>query len=85
MRFTVKLPRLGELVDTVVVLAWLCAEGDPVAEGDPLILVETDKVEMDVPSPVAGQLVSRLVSVDDEISTGTPFAVVVSVPPEASG
>lgn len=75
MRVTVKLPRLGETVDEVVVIEWHKQVGDDVAEGESLLSVDTAKVESDVPAPVAGRLVEQLVAADDEITTGTAVAV----------
>jgi glutaconyl-CoA/methylmalonyl-CoA decarboxylase subunit gamma len=75
MRVTVKLPRLGETVDEVVVIEWLKGVGDEVAEGEALLSVDTAKVESEVPAPVAGRLVEQLVKPDDELTTGDPVAV----------
>lgn len=76
MRVTVKLPRMGETVDEVVVLEWLKGTGEAVTEGEPLLAVETDKTNSEVPAPVSGTLVEQLVVPDDEISTGAAVAVV---------
>ncbi|GAA1840450.1 biotin/lipoyl-containing protein [Asanoa iriomotensis] len=76
MRVTVKLPRLADTVDEVVVVEWAAAVGAAVAEGDPLVRVETDKTVVDVPSPVAGVVSEHLVKADDEVTTGTPIAVI---------
>lgn len=78
MRMTVKMPRAADTVDEFVVSEWIAAPGSVVAAGDPLMLVETDKAVVEVPAAVAGTLVEQLVSVDDEISTGTPIAVIES-------
>jgi pyruvate/2-oxoglutarate dehydrogenase complex dihydrolipoamide acyltransferase (E2) component len=78
MKVTVKMPRAADTVDEVVVSEWVAAEGSPVSEGDPLIRVETDKAMVDVPAPVSGTLVTQLVAVDDEITTGTAIAVIES-------
>jgi 2-oxoglutarate dehydrogenase E2 component (dihydrolipoamide succinyltransferase) len=75
MRVTAKLPRLGETVDEVVVLEWHKQVGDDVAQGEPLLSVETAKAVTDVPAPVSGRLVELLVAPDDEVTTGTPVAV----------
>ncbi|TDE09860.1 biotin/lipoyl-containing protein [Jiangella asiatica] len=77
MRVTVKLPRLGETVDEAVVLEWYKQVGDEVAENEPLLAVDTAKVQSDVPAPVRGQLTEQLVAPDDEVTTGTPIAVIV--------
>lgn len=78
MRVTLKLPRLGETVDEVVVIEWATAVGENVAEGGPLLRVETDKAVVEVPSPMAGQLIEQLVHDGDEITTGAPFATLVT-------
>ncbi len=76
MRFEVKMPRLGETVDEVVLLEWLVAVGDQVEEGAELVLVETDKVETEVPSPVAGTVVELTVAEDAEVVTGEVICVI---------
>jgi len=78
MKMTVKMPRAADTVDEVMVSEWVVAPGDTIAVGDPLIRVETDKALVEVPSPVAGTLVEQLVSIDDEIATGTPIATIES-------
>lgn len=76
MRHGVKLPRLGETVDHVVLLEWLVKVGDKVTEGDPLMIVDTDKVEAEVPSPVTGVVEELLVEVEAEIKTGARICVI---------
>lgn len=71
MRFAVKLPRVAETTDEVVVIGWEAQVGAEVAAGETLISVETDKAIVEVPSPVAGRLVEQSVAQDDEITTGT--------------
>jgi glutaconyl-CoA/methylmalonyl-CoA decarboxylase subunit gamma len=78
IRMTVKLPRVADTVDEVVILSWEVEEGDAVIVGTVLMRVETDKALVEVPSPVAGVVTEKLVSADDEITTGTPIAVVQS-------
>jgi pyruvate/2-oxoglutarate dehydrogenase complex dihydrolipoamide acyltransferase (E2) component len=70
------MPRLGETVDQVVLLEWVVKVGDQVAEGDPLMLVDTDKVEAEVPAPVAGEVAELLVEVEAEIETGARICVI---------
>ena len=76
MKFAVKLPRLGETVDEMVVMEWVAQVGDDIAAGDVLLRVETDKAIVDVPSPVAGRLVVRSVAEGEEVATGTVVAYV---------
>ena len=78
MRYTIKLPKLGDTTELVVVLEWLAEVGDAVNAGDELLRVETDKVDSDVPSPVSGILIEHLVAVDDEVDIGDPIAVIAS-------
>ena len=75
MRFEVRMPRLGETVDEVVLLEWLVEVGDQVEEGTELALVETDKVETEVPSPMAGTVTEITVSEDAEVNTGEVICV----------
>lgn len=76
----VPLPRLGDTVDQVVVINWIVAPGDTVAEGDPLMMVETDKVEVEVPAPFAGTITELLANHDDEITTGTIICRINTTP-----
>jgi len=74
VKHAVKLPRLGETVDEVVVMEWEAKVGDSLQAGDVLLRVETDKAIVDVPSPVTGRLLAQLVAEGDEVSTGTVIA-----------
>lgn len=76
MRHTLRLPKIGDTADEVVISAWYVEEGGPVVAGDPLLRVETNKAEVDVPSPVGGTLLEQLVAVDAEVTTGAAYAVV---------
>ncbi len=78
MKMTVKMPRAADTVDEFVVSEWLVEPGATVAAGDPIMKVETDKALVEIPSPVAGTLLEQLVSLDDEVSTGDPIAVIES-------
>lgn len=78
MKMTVKMPRAADTVDEFVVSEWLAEPGASVAAGDPIMKVETDKALVEIPSPVAGTLLEQLVSIDDEVSTGDPIAVIES-------
>ena len=69
----VRVPGLGEFSDVEVVEIAVAA-GDEVAAGDPLITLETDKAAMDVPSPVAGQVLALKVAVGDKVNEGTVIA-----------
>ncbi len=72
---TIKMPRVGETVDEVYLVAWNKAVGDVIAVGDDLMEVETDKATVQVPSPVAGTLLELFFKDGDEIKTGDAIAV----------
>lgn len=76
MRHTVTMPKLSDTGDDVVVLEWNVEVGGTVGQGEPLLSVETDKVTADVPAPVSGTLVERLVEVDDEVGVGAELGVI---------
>lgn len=78
MRHTLKMPKLGDSVDSVVVIEWKVAPGDVVAAGAPLLAVETDKVDTDVEAAIGGTVVELLVQPQDEVATGAPFVVIES-------
>ena len=70
------MPRLGETTDEVVLLEWLVEVGSQVDEGTELALVETDKVETEVPSPVAGTIAELTVPEDADVNTGDLICVI---------
>jgi len=72
----VKMPALGESVTEGTVTRWLKAEGDEVAIDEPLLEVSTDKVDTEIPSPVAGTLTKILVSEDDTVPVGADLAII---------
>lgn len=72
----VTLPALGESVTEGTVTRWLKQIGDPVAVDEPLVEVSTDKVDTEIPSPVAGTLIQVIVAEDETIDVGAVLAVV---------
>ena len=68
-----RVPNLGDFED-VEVIEVLVAVGDTIAVEDPLITVETDKASIDVPSEVAGKIVSLSVDVGSKVSAGNILA-----------
>ncbi len=73
---TVTMPALGESVTEGTVIRWLKAEGDDVAEDEPLLEVSTDKVDTEIPSPIAGTLTKILAQEDDVVPVGGDLAVI---------
>ena len=88
MAYEFKLPDLGEGLTEGEVARWLVAEGQAIAEDDPLVEIQTDKATVEIPSPAAG-VVSRIhVSEGEVVPVGT---VLVSIggdgaaPPTVAG
>ena len=73
---TVSMPALGESVTEGTITQWLKAEGDQVEVDEPLLEVSTDKVDTEIPSPVAGTLTSILVQEDETVEVGADLAIV---------
>ncbi len=85
----VVLPALGESVTEGTVTRWLKKVGDSVSVDEPLVEISTDKVDTEIPSPVAGVIQQILVKEDETVAVGAVLAVVgdgaaVSTPPAAA-
>lgn len=78
MRSTIKLPKLAETTDVVVLDEWLIAVGDRVEVDQPIASVETDKVTMELPCPIAGTVIELHVEPDGEVRTGEPVCTIES-------
>ncbi|HEY8663903.1 MAG TPA: biotin/lipoyl-containing protein, partial [Propionibacteriaceae bacterium] len=76
MSTNVTLPALGESVSEGTVSRWLKKVGDTVAADEPLLEVSTDKVDTEIPSPVAGVLLEIRVDVDETAPVGAVLAVI---------
>ena len=76
----IEMPQLGETVTEGTVTRWFKAVGDPVAEDEVLFEVSTDKVDSEVPSPVAGYLAEIKVPEGETVDVGTVLAVVSDAP-----
>jgi pyruvate dehydrogenase E2 component (dihydrolipoamide acetyltransferase) len=74
MATPVKMPELGESITEGTITRWLKEEGDRVEVDEPLFEISTDKVDTEVPSPVAGVLTSIKVQVDETVEVGTELA-----------
>ena len=70
------MPALGESVTEGTVTRWLKKEGDVIAVDEPLLEVSTDKVDTEIPSPVAGVLQKIVVAVDSTVPVGAELAVI---------
>ena len=70
------MPALGESVTEGTVTRWLKKEGDQIAVDEPLLEVSTDKVDTEIPSPVAGVLQKIVVQVDSTVAVGAELAII---------
>ena len=75
----VTMPQLGESVTEGTITRWLKAEGDEVAMDEPLAEVDTDKVNAELPSPVAGTIEKFLVPEGTTVDVGTEIVLVAAV------
>ena len=74
----VTMPQLGESVTEGTIIRWLKAEGDEVEIDEPLAEVDTDKVNAELPSPVAGKIEKFLVSEGATVDVGTEIVLVAA-------
>lgn len=72
----VLLPQLGESVDEATISKWLVSEGDEIKEFEPLLEVNTDKVDSEIPSPATGTVLEILVSEGETVQAGTVLAYI---------
>ncbi len=76
MPYEFKLPDLGEGLTEGEIARWLVAEGDEVAEDDPLVEIQTDKTTVEIPSPAAGPVTRILVAAGEVVPVGTVLVVI---------
>jgi pyruvate dehydrogenase E2 component (dihydrolipoamide acetyltransferase) len=81
----VTLPQLGETVTEGTITKWFKAVGDAVALDEPLFEVSTDKVDTEVPSPIAGTVLEIRVDEGDTVSVGSVIAVVGDAAADGAG
>ncbi len=74
----ITLPKLGESIVSATVIQWFKKVGDAVALDEPLLEVSTDKVNSEIPSPVAGVLKEIYAKVDVELEVGAPLASIAT-------
>jgi len=71
MSIEIRVPTLGESVTEATIARWLKRPGDAVAQDEPLVELETDKVNLEVPSPASGVLEAILVEAGKDVAVGT--------------
>jgi pyruvate/2-oxoglutarate dehydrogenase complex dihydrolipoamide acyltransferase (E2) component len=70
------LPKAGMNMVEATVVAWRKAPGEQVEKGEPVVAVETDKVELEIEAPVAGVLREVLVAVDEDAAVGATLGLI---------
>ena len=76
MAYEFKLPDLGEGLTEGEIARWLVAEGQEIAEDDPLVEVQTDKTTVEIPSPAGGKVARIMVAEGDVVPVGTVLVVI---------
>src|SRR4051794_41878995 len=80
----VTMPQLGETVTEGTITKWFKQVGDQIAEDEVLFEVSTDKVDSEVPSPVAGYVTEIKVPEGDTVDVGAVLAVIGDAPPDGA-
>jgi 2-oxoglutarate dehydrogenase E2 component (dihydrolipoamide succinyltransferase) len=74
-QFELIMPKMGESITEATILKWLKKEGDAVKLDEPVLEIATDKVDSEVPSPVAGVITKVLYKEGDVVAVGKAVAV----------
>ena len=73
-----KLPKFGLTMEEATINEWSVAVGDVVAQGQTIATIESEKVEMELPSPAGGLMAEHLVRPGETVAVGTALAVLVA-------
>jgi len=79
------MPKLGNTVESVIIVEWRKEIGDSIAVGEAICEVETDKATVEVEAETAGTLLAKLYDVDDDVPVLIPFAIVGEAGEDVSG
>ena len=74
--FDIIMPKMGESIEEATITNWFVKEGDQVEEDDVLLEIATDKVDSEIPSPVAGVVKKILFKQDEVVAVGNVIAVI---------
>ncbi|HEX3010332.1 MAG TPA: biotin/lipoyl-containing protein, partial [Bacteroidales bacterium] len=75
-QFEIVMPKLGESITEATITKWFKKENDQIEEDDALLEIATDKVDSEIPSPVAGKIVKLLYKEGDIVPVGKVIAVI---------
>ncbi|MGF7080505.1 dihydrolipoamide acetyltransferase family protein [Mucilaginibacter sp. UYCu711] len=81
-KYQLLLPKMGESVAEATIIKWLKKPGDYIEADDAVMEIATDKVDSEVPSPVAGRLVEQLCKEDEVVQVGAVIAIIETDAPE---
>lgn len=84
-QFEIVMPKLGESITEATITKWFKKENDQIEEDDALLEIATDKVDSEIPSPVAGKIVKLLYKEGDVVPVGKVIAVISLDGSDASG
>ena len=84
MAITFGMPSLGHTMEKGKIIEWLKQEGEAVAKGEPLVVIETDKVITEVESPADGVVLKIAVGAEEERPIGTPLVLLGSADEQLS-
>jgi len=85
MAVNVIMPQAGQDLETGIVKHWHKAEGDLVAKGEPIVQIETEKVNLDVEAPVAGVLLRILAPDETEVAIFATIGIIGEPGEDISG
>ncbi len=75
-QYELLLPKMGESVAEATIIKWVKQPGDLIAVDESVLEIATDKVDSEVPSPVAGKLVKQLFREDEVAEVGSVIAII---------
>jgi 2-oxoglutarate dehydrogenase E2 component (dihydrolipoamide succinyltransferase) len=79
-KYQLLLPKMGESVAEATVIKWTKSPGDYIEVDEAVMEIATDKVDSEVPSPVAGKLIEQLYKEEDVVQVGSPIAIIETEP-----
>lgn len=81
-QYELMLPKMGESVAEATIIKWIKQPGDSIDIDESVLEIATDKVDSDVPSPVAGKLIKTLFNVDEVVQVGAVIAIIETGVPD---
>ena len=76
MSETIIMPKLGMTMTEGTIVEWYKEVGDPVNEGEAVLMISSEKLNQEVEAPISGILLAKNAEVDDQLEVGAPIAVI---------